>query len=275
MASRRMDTKSIYPASTHLVIGRPNKGKSCLIRNVMRALSYANKVIVISGSESVSPFYSKFLPLCAIYNSFDSKLLGKIIAAQKRCLSNAESCKTHADRQKMFKERGLLLVLDDVAFQSRDIECEEFREILFNHRHLQTALIYGVQDPVLLGRVNRQMIDYVWCLQELYVNMRKRIWEWYYGMFPLFKQFDEFFIENTMNYGAVVADNITQAHSDLTSNVFVYRGPGDVTTFAIGSERFWRAAKDKGCQRKPGQGPFKGFAIDTSENKQRKKSKRR
>ena len=258
-ALTRFPIENMYPSSTHLVIGRPNRGKSTLTCSILAHVGYAGKVVVFSPTEINNGTFSTHIPGCYIYPEYSEVVLKKVVAGQVRHCAGVKPKDTHEERVRDFSKYGLVIVLDDVAFDYRKVETSTFQQILCNHRNMQIMLVYIVQDPVMLSRHNRTQVDYVWALNDNYPSVRKRLFDWYFGVYGTreFQRFEADFLAATDNFGAMVSDNISHPDSRApTKFIHWYRAPRDAKTraFRIGSKRYWAKAAQKGFPKLPCQG---------------------
>lgn len=253
-----MPMNDIYPASTHLVIGRPNRGKSTLVCDLLHSLRYVYKVVVFSPTEVGNGTFGRHIPRCYIYDTFNEERLKRIVDMQQVHCKGINPKETQRERVQDFSRVGVVVVLDDVAFDKTGVQSKTFKQILCNHRNMQMALIYVVQDPVMLDRANRTQMDYVWALNETYPDMRKRMFDWYFGVYgkKRYQQYEDDFALATRNFGAYVSDSISQPDPlNPTQHIHWHRAPLErkQRSFAIGSRDYWRKAKKRGFKRKRDQ----------------------
>lgn len=251
----QMNMSQIYPASTHLVIGSPNRGKSTLAMSILHALRYAASVYVVNGSEETNRNYNSHIPLPYIYYDMTVSLLQSLIDIQKEATKNVGVPETHAERVEVFKKHGMVVIIDDQAHNAKIIESKALSEIQNNHRNLHMCIIYIVQKPMQVT-YDYRMFDYVWATQN-HTQNQQRLFTHYFPVFASneFKRFQKIFGPATDNYGNIVINNLPAAKSDNpTENIHWFRANPDHKRrpFALGSRKYWRCAEKK---VKEGLGP--------------------
>jgi hypothetical protein len=89
-----------------------------------------------------------------------------------------------------------------------------------------------------IGPDLRGQIDYVFALAETSKKTRQKLYEYYFGVFNSFADFDRVFTQVTSKKGrALVLDN-TISTTKITDRVFYFDGVVDQEPFTIGSDRF-------------------------------------
>ena len=68
----------------------------------------------------------------------------------------------------------------------------------------------------------RTNIDYVFALRENVKTNQKKLYEYFFGVFPKFSQFQEVFDQYTNNYECLVLDN-TAKSCEIEDCIFWYR----------------------------------------------------
>jgi hypothetical protein len=110
------------------------------------------------------------------------------------------------------------------------------QELFFNGRHYHVSFILSLQYSLGIPPDMRTNLDYIFILAEDFVNIRRKIYEHYAGMFPSFEVFQKVFTDLTEDYGCMVINN--RIHSkNIEDKVFWYRAK-DIDDFLIGSRKF-------------------------------------
>jgi hypothetical protein len=203
-----------------LIIGGRNTGKSVLLEDILFNIS-------------------KNLDLCC--------LMCPTLPTRKQMLNHMPSMFIH-DRydydmaQSFFdvaeemtnknKTRYLGLIIDDCVFDKKIMNTETQRALHLNGRHINTSLFVTTQYCMTTPAVIRGNIDYVIALKEPNKNIRKKLYEYYFGIFPNFKAFENLFQRITNNYGCLVFDR-TQPTNSLANCVFHYKATYPVPEFKL------------------------------------------
>ena len=84
----------------------------------------------------------------------------------------------------------------------------------------------------------RTNVDYVLVLQDSVLVNRKRLFEYFFGNFATFKEFDRVMTQVTENHGCLVLDK-TQTSAKVSDAVFYYKAKSDLPPFQIGKPIFF------------------------------------
>ena len=163
---------------------------------------------------------------------------------------NYEQCETLLKTCKNLtaegKQQNALLVLDDCMFDSKVMKSDAQTEIHLNGRHSGISLINTTQYAMIIPPQIRTNIDYVLVLQDSVLANRKRLYEFFFGNFPTFKDFDRVFNNVTENNGALVLDR-TKNTSNIEDCTFYYKASMDLPQFRIGKKIYW--SMDRAVQK--------------------------
>ncbi len=224
---KKFDLSKLEDNATILVVGRRRTGKTTLVTDLMYHKRHIPMCMVMSGSEMGNGHYSHYVPDTMVYTSYDPAALERLIGLQKRKKADGTSC-------------NVLLLCDDLAFDTRVRRDQNVSELMANGRHLDICFVNIVQFLTALHPSHRQNIDKVFCFREASRNAREALYKNFFGMFPSFAEFCEVFEQTTQGYDAMVVDN-TNTSSRISDCVYWYRAtvrpPG---TFRIGCPALWR-----------------------------------
>ena len=123
------------------------------------------------------------------------------------------------------------------------IKDPNIQELFSNGRHYKITFILILQYAVSIPPDMRGNLDYIYILSENFVNIKKKLYEHYAGMFPSYNLFDQVFTEVTKDYGCLVLDNLTK-NKELTSQAYWYKAR-EVPNFKFGDKKLWRYHKKK------------------------------
>jgi hypothetical protein len=192
-----LEIKKLVPNPAIVMIAKRGSGKSWIVRALMYAYKDIPVWVIISRTETVNPFYSKFYPDTFIYDKFDSKIIEKILNRQ---IILKEKKKTHP---KLDTRIGL--IMDDCLTDAKDWEkSESVREVLFNGRHYDIMYVLTMQFPLGIKPDLRINFDYVFLLADDSATNIKKLHDHYAGIFSKLDAFKDVFFQLTKNYGAMV-----------------------------------------------------------------------
>jgi len=221
------------PDKILMFIGKRKTGKSWCVRDVMYHYRQVPFAMLMSGTESVNPFYTKcIIPKLFSYKGFHKDKVENLLERQAG-LSN----KYGGADQKPWAWTTMF-VLDDLMGTDRNwVRDKNIQEIFMNGRHFNILFLATTQYPVAVPPDLRTNIDYVLIFRENNVGIRKKIYDHYAGIFPSFHMFCEVMDELTRDFGCMVIDN-TVTSSKLTDVVFWYKAKPRAD-FRVGCSGFW------------------------------------
>lgn len=235
--------KQIPIDSTIIFIGKRGSGKSHLIQDFMRHHRHISSGNIISGTEYVDPYYSKFFPDIAIYKEYRPEIVEGIMEEQTRVLGEAKK-KGVSHKDIKNPKYAHLLLLDDCMHDKKKWKNTEFKEIFTNGRHYNIQFLLAMQYPMGIGPELRTNVDYIFILRDNIKANKKRIHDSYAGIFPKFTMFEAVMDDLTQNYGCMVIDNKSQS-TDISEVVYWYKAPAVIKPFKFGSKMFWEYQKKK------------------------------
>tara|TARA_B100000902_G_scaffold141392_1_gene139184 strand:+ start:7192 stop:8025 length:834 start_codon:yes stop_codon:yes gene_type:complete len=214
---------------TCVFIGKRGTGKSTLVADILYHIKKIPIGCVISATEEGNHYYEQHVPPIFIHGRFDPVIIEKIVERQKKAVK-ADPVSAHA-----------FLLLDDMMYDKKVMKDRNITEIFMNGRHWKLMFLLTMQYCMGIGPDLRTNIDFVFCLRENVVDNQKKLWQFYFGIFPTFEQFRQVMNTCTEGYDALVLDN-TSKSTNIEDCVFWYRAkPGRI--FQIGSSDLWKYNK--------------------------------
>lgn len=229
------DNEKNKPDKILMFIGKRNTGKSWCVRDVMYHYRQVPFAMLMSGTETVNPFYTKgILPELFSYKGFHKDKVENLLDRQSTL------SKKYGSASKNPWAWTTMFVLDDLMGSDRNwVKDKNIQEIFMNGRHYNIFFLATTQYPVAVPPDLRTNIDFVFIFRENNVGIRKKIYEHYAGIFPTFHMFCEVMDELTKDFGCMIIDN-TVTSSKLTDVVFWYKSkPRE--NFRVGCDRYWKA----------------------------------
>ena len=212
----------------YLIIGRKGSGKSTLMFTLLGKLApRIDYAVAMCGTRDGLEKFGKVMPPDVIHSSFNPTVFSAIIKTLARN-SMASGYKTITS-----------MVLDDLAFARGTFKSEEMRESLMNGRWLGLNLIMTQQYLMDLGPDLRGQIDYIFAMAETTKKTRQKLFDYYYGIFNTFADFERVFNAVTSKKGrALVLDNTTTT-AVISDRVFYYDGDVNASSeFVLGCTSF-------------------------------------
>lgn len=249
LSFNRFDLRNICDHATIALIAKRASGKSWLVKEIMKVRKDIPSWVIICKTEKLNAFYSNLIPDSYIYYNFESEILDRIFARQKRL---NEDNKLRKKIGKKEKDDRVMLVMDDCMSDKSWIKDPNIGELFFNGRHYHISFILTMQYSKGLPPDMRGNLDYIFLLAEDFICNKKRLYEDYAGMFPSFDIFDQAFTKITDNYGCMVINNRLHT-TDIKQKVFWYKAD-NLKDFELGSDKyknFHQKAYDKKWDVRP------------------------
>ena len=224
---KKFDCAAAEVNRAYLIVGRKGTGKSTilftLLKNLCTKIDYAFGMF---GSRDGFERIKNSLPPDVLHRSFNATIFRNVInKLQQVSLRPGYSKITAA-------------ILDDLAYDRGTFRSNEMREAFMNGRWLGLLLMITQQYLLDIGPDLRGQIDYVFALGETSRKTRQKLYDYYFGVFNSFADFDRVFTQVTSKKGrALVLDN-TISTTKITDRVFYFDGIVDLEGFVIGNDRF-------------------------------------
>lgn len=241
---RELNLNDIYPNDENyndpnigrgmkiLVLGKPNCGKSVLIKTLLASKRHLIPVgVVVSGSEIANNYYNRFFPDLFIYDKYDASIIKNIEKRQETAIKHG------------LANKWAVFVMDDCMSDHKAFQTEEINKLMKNSRHWNLLTIVANQNVLdLLPRL-RTMFDGFFIFRESSEENRKKIHRNFASIIPkeiFFKLMDDM----TQDYTALYIDN-SKSTNDWKDCVFYYKAPYDLPDLRFGCDSYWRFAEDR------------------------------
>jgi energy-coupling factor transporter ATP-binding protein EcfA2 len=212
---------------TILIIGKRGTGKSTLLKDILYHIrKQIDFAIAICGTLDTVDMFEQCLPTSNIYNEYNIEIVRNVLNCT-RLLSEQN------------KTRHILLALDDCMYDKSVMKSKEMREIHMNGRHHNLWFINSVQYLMDIGPELRTNIDYVFCLKENIIANRKKIHQYFFGVFNTYEEFSFVFDKCTENYECLVLDNTLQSNK-VDDCVFHYKANPHINKFRLGKRIYFK-----------------------------------
>ena len=218
-------------------IGKRGTGKSTMIADIISHLK-VKSAIVMSGTEEANGFYSKHIHPLHIYGEYSGDKIQTIIDTQKRKAQILK--KQFGDDVKLadYPDLGILIIMDDLAYDGSMMKDPALKEIFFNGRHYGITLVMSFQYMVGIPPAYRSNIDFVFVGREVTREHMDKLHKYFFGIYPKAEEFRAAFTKYTEDFSYMILDK-TCISDDITNNVFWYRAQMN-KEFRIGTPEEWR-----------------------------------
>lgn len=215
-----------------LLIGPRNTGKSVLLRDLLyHTHKHYDFGMAMTATVSTVDALKEIFPHNLIYtNGYDFAKGDQFL----------QTCKKLVEKR---KKRNCLLVLDDCMFDNSVMKTETQKNLHLNGRHYNTTIFNTTQYSMIIPTQIRSNIDYVIALSDNITANRRKLFEYFFGMFPSYKTFDKIFAKVTENYGALVIDRTAKGTGNIQDSIKWYRASLHQPPFKIGKPIFFEMSK--------------------------------
>jgi hypothetical protein len=220
-------------------IAKRGSGKSWVVRSIIIYFSDIPVGLIIAPTDRMNKFYGNWFPDTFIYYEYKSETIEKVLERQELIIE-----KSKQQRKKKIDTRCIIVMDDCLSTKGTWVRDEPIQKLLFDGRHYHIMYMLTMQYPLGVTPELRNNFDYVFLLATDFVNIQKKIFDHYAGMFNKFNEFREVFLQLTANYGTMVIKN-KGAAANLVDKIFYYKAPNiDLNNVAIGCNQFRNYHKD-------------------------------
>jgi hypothetical protein len=226
-----------------LLIGPRNTGKSVLLKDLLyNTRTHHDFVMGMTATVSTVDMLKEFMPHRLIFtNGYDFAFGDKFLLTCQHVV-------------KARKERHCALILDDCMFNGKVMKTETQKNLHLNGRHYNTSIFNTTQYCMIIPNDIRTNIDYIFALRENIMANKRRLYEYFFGMFSNFKEFDKVFSACTRNYGCLVLDK-TKSTSSIQECMRWYVASPKIPEFVLGKQVYFQLNElieevDKMCNKR-------------------------
>lgn len=224
---QKFDISKVAHGRSFLLLGSRNTGKSVLLEDL---LYHRRKNIDFIAAQTSTTSTKEMLcqhipPSLVTGDGFDQNLLQMFIDQIK------ENTEKHKDRNSVW-------VGDDLAFDPAFMKSIQIKYLSMNGRHNNTEIFVTCQYLLNIVPAIRSTADIVMALAEPIRNNQRKLFEYFFGVFPTFAMFQKTFEQVTANYGVLVLDR-TQRSGKLEDMIRFYRASPKLPEFKLGKRVYW------------------------------------
>lgn len=253
----RFNMETMQPHCTILIVGKRRSGKSTLLRDILYHLR--NKVDIpfaMTPTYETTAMFEGCMPSSHVFNDYNLEQVMNI-------LNNLKALKEEK------KERSTLLVLDDCMYDKKIMRSVEMRKIHMNGRHFNLYFINCVQYLMDIPSEIRSQIDYVFAFKDSIRKNREKLFNYFFGMFSTFRDFELVFSQCTNNYECLVLD-ASQCDNDISKGIHYYKANINIPSFTIGRSIYFKLDKfyKRQMQNRVGRGNALNRIQDNTKSKE-------
>lgn len=216
---RKFNIKNMFINPAICMIAKRGSGKSWIVRDILKQYKNIPGGIIISPTDEMSTFYGDFIPSAYIYYKFESDIIYRLLARQKKMIKKYKEKKSQG---KKLDPRVFLVMDDCLSSKLTWIRDQQISKLFFDGRHYHIMYILTMQFPLGITPELRANFDYIFLLADNFTNSRKKLYEHYCGMFPSFNQFCQVFSALTQDFSCMVIVNRGQSNTIL-DKIFWYK----------------------------------------------------
>lgn len=222
---RPFTPSSLKPDATVLLLGKRGTGKSTLLRDLMyHVRDHFQFGIAMSPTEESNEMFSAVLPRSCVYTDFSEEAVGRILRYQKKTVRNGG--------------RNMFVIMDDCAYDTRTFKNKNIREVFMNGRHRKIFIINAVQYMMDVPSFLRGQVDYVFAMRDNIIDQREKLWKFFFGMFPEYKDFAAVMDQCTEGHNCMVLNNTVRSNR-IEDCIFWYCASPNLPSFRLCAPVFW------------------------------------
>lgn len=217
------------PHRISLLIGRRGTGKTVLLEDLMSHIKHTVDFgLAFTPTAETQDMLRKHMPDACVYSAYSAAVLERMLALQRASMAKN-------------KTRALYLVTDDCTYDKSVFKGASVRDLFMNGRHANVAYISAMQYCMDMTPDLRTQVDYVFALKESIISNKKKLWQFFFGMFSKYEDFSRTMDQCCENFGCLVLDN-TAPTNRIEDCVFWYRAEPSLPPFRMGRSVFHRLA---------------------------------
>ena len=229
---RTFDRAYMRSNATMLMLGTRGTGKSTLINDIM----YHNRDkfhfgVGMSPTDDTTRALGSILPHSCVFDEFNEEGVRRMLEYQKRAGKLARTGDA-ANFKNMF------CILDDCAYDSKTLRSKTMREVFMNGRHRNIFMVNAIQYMMDVPSFLRGQIDYVFATRDNIIDQREKLWKYFFGMFPDYRNFSRVLDACTTGYDVIVMDTTVRSNK-IEDMVYWYSANPDLPPFRLCADVFW------------------------------------
>ncbi len=234
---KKFDMSMIRDDQVVVFVGKRGTGKSYLVKDLLYHHRDIPVGTCISPTEEANRFFGDIIPPLFIHQEYTPELVHKLLVRQKQIVKKMRDDPTYSS-----VDPRAFVIMDDCLYDNCWQKDVGIKEIFMNGRHWKLMYILTMQYPLGIPPNLRTNIDWVFLLRENITANRKRLYDYYAGMFPSFEVFNQVMDQCTDNYECLVIHNGAKSNK-LEDQVFWYKADNH-PEFRMGADVFWQHSRN-------------------------------
>lgn len=186
---QKFDMTTVQDKGTVVIIGKRSKGKSTLVKDILRRHQSIPTGTIVSCIESIDHQYTQFAPQYSIHDQYSPSIVHEFVEQQRNASLEIIEKRKRRETPSTSDSRAVL-VLDNCMFDTQSWDKDKNIWALFTCARFHNTLLiftmsYGLSIPPKLTTNT----DYVFIFRENFMSNRQRLYEMYGGMFCGFEDF--------------------------------------------------------------------------------------
>jgi energy-coupling factor transporter ATP-binding protein EcfA2 len=209
------------PHPNILIVGKRGAGKSTLLQDIMCHLAPRVDVgLAMTPDEASAGMFRQHMPGDWVRPGFDEDELESMLCAQRALFKRGEP-------------PGMFVLMDDCMHDRTIHNGLAVRDLFLNGKYLHITLCNTVQNVVNMDPELRMRVDYVFVFRENIRQNGEQLWQYFFGLFDTYSQFQHVMHRCTENHKILVLDN-TVPTNKLEECVYWYRARTDLPACSMG-----------------------------------------
>lgn len=242
---QRFSLDLMKPYDSAVVIGKRGVGKTVLMADIWHHFKDDFQTVKI-----VDPVYHHHAKYPAdrsevsLHDSFSTEIIAKLILNGQGDGDNDDGNDNDNDndnhndddvKSSEKKKQNQCLILDCCDFDGQLCQSSEFKTLLYNSQRCRTMILLGLQYCMQCKIGFRNSVDWAFLLQENMSASKRRLYEYFGGMFSTYEQFSKAFDAATGDYKCLVI-HFASTSSKLEEIVFWHKADVQSTEMTSGTE---------------------------------------
>lgn len=214
-----------------LLIGPRNTGKTVLLKDLLyKTRSHYDLAMAMTATVSTIDMLKEFIPHRLVFgNGYDFAFGDNFLLTCQNTVTK-------------MKERHCALILDDCMFNHKVMKTETQKNLHLNGRHYKTTIFNTTQYCMIIPNDIRTNVDFVFALRDNIMANKRRLFEYFFGMFSSFSEFNKVFSACTKNFGCLVLDK-TGSTASITDCMRWYVASTNIPAFTLGRPIYFQLSR--------------------------------
>lgn len=219
-----------------IFIGKRGSGKSKAVLDYLYHNQDLPMGTCISPTEEFNNTFTGKIPSIFLHEEYSQELVQKFVHRQKVIAKRMKK-----DPKYRNIDPRAFLIFDDCLYDAKNwINDRNIRFIFMNGRHVHITFLLTMQYLLGIPPSLRDNVDFIFIFKESKLSTKRKLYEYYAGMFPTFEMFSKVLDECTKDHGCLVIDNRTTSDK-LEDQVFWFRADvNKIKNFRLCDDAFWR-----------------------------------